>query len=290
MWADDTRGAWIRIGINVAWRPRWDAEKRKKRKIGLLIKWRTRCIWCGVRKRRVHSGQWRTARAEKHPRDQAETQERSNATRESPAPNIASSPWNLEGVTRDIPVTAEDATVTLPEIGDDNDIGFVISRSSLKPCLPLAHLIGCSEVCVPVAAPDLQPTELVNQKEVDHAGDRVGPIHRRRSVLQDVDVINHWKRNQINVHTSAESDGVQRTKGDTFPVNQHQGFFGQQAAHVELDSTVPAIGDVQVGGSPRLLRQKSCQVRCIADAQLFDVCRSIRIDRIRADFFRSRNV
>ena len=279
--ADDTGSAWIGI---------WIDTKRQKRKSRPLIKWRSRSVWCGVRQGRVHAELRKTTGAEKHCRGQAEAYKTSNVARESPTPNIASSPGNLKGVSRDVPVATEDATGTFPEIGDDNDIGFVISRSSLKPCLPLAHLIGCSEVCVPVAAPDLQPTELVNQKEVDHAGDRVGPIHRRRAVLQDIEVINHWKRNQINVHASAESDGVQRTKGDTFSVNQHQGFFRQQAAHVELHSAVPAIGDVQVGGSPRLLRQKSCQVRCIADAQLFDVCRSIRIDRIRADFFRSRNV
>ena len=43
-------------------------------------------------------------------------------------------------------------------------------------------------------------------------------------------------------------------------------------------------------GSARLLWQKSCQVRCIADAQFFDVCRTIRIHWVRADFFRGRNV
>ena len=83
---------------------------------------------------------------------------------------------------------------------------------------------------------------------------------------------------------------VQRTKGDTFSVNEHQGFFGQQAAQVELDGAVPAIADVQVRGSASLLWQKSCQVRCIADAQFFDVCRTIRIHWIRADFFRRRNI
>ena len=103
-------------------------------------------------------------------------------------------------------------------------------------------------------------------------------------------MINHRKGNQVNVHTPAEPDGVQRTKGDTFPVNKDEGFFGQQAAHVELDSAVPAIANVQVRGSARLLRQKSCQVSCIADAQFFDVCRTIRIHWVRADFFRGRNV
>src|SRR5439155_1491739 len=84
----------------------------------------------------------------------------------------------------------------------------------------------------------------LDQKEVNHAGDGVGAVHRRGAVLQDVDVIDHGKRNQVNVHASAESDGVQRTKGDTFSVNEHQGFFGQQAAQVELDGAVPASATV----------------------------------------------
>ena len=92
------------------------------------------------------------------------------------------------------------------------------------------------------------------------------PIHRRGAILENVDVIDHRKRKQVNVHASAEPDRVQRTKGDTFAVNQYEGFFRQQAAQVELDGAVPATGDVQVRGSASLLWQKSCQVRSIANA------------------------
>src|SRR5439155_2277507 len=105
--------------------------------------------------------------------------------------------------------------------------------------------------------------ELVDQKEVNHAGDGVGAVHRRGAVLQDVDVIDHGKRNQVNVHASAESDGVQRTKGDTFSVNEHQGFFGQQAAQVELDGAVPASATVQFLVPARRLGQKRCRFLCM---------------------------
>src|SRR5256885_654137 len=44
---DDTGSAWIRIGINRTRRPRWDIGS-KKGEIGLLIKWRSRRIWCRV--------------------------------------------------------------------------------------------------------------------------------------------------------------------------------------------------------------------------------------------------
>src|SRR5438094_782878 len=72
--------------------------------------------------------------------------------------------------------------------------------------------------------------------------------------------------------------------------NPPQGFFAQQAAQVELDSTVTAIANVQIDGAACFLRQKSCQVRCIADAQFFDVCSTIGVHWVRADFFRGRNV
>src|SRR5439155_19497 len=90
--------------------------------------------------------------------------------------------------------------------------------------------------------------------------------------------------------TSAEPDGVQRTKCDTFSVNEHQGFFGQQAAQVELNSAVSASPGVQVLCSPGLLWQKGCQVCRIANAQLFDVCRTICVHWIWADFFSCGNV
>src|SRR6266480_1019071 len=231
--------------------------------------------------RGVHAKLRKTSGAKKQFRDQAEAYNTSNVARETPAAIIESPKRYVKGVSRQVPVTSEDATGPLPEIGDDNDIGLVISRPGFQPCLPFAHVVGCSEVCVSVTTPDLQPTELVDQKEVDHAGDRVGAIHRRRAILQDVDVINHWKRNQVNVHAAAESDAVQRTKGDTFAVNQYEGFFGQQAAQIELDRTITAIADVLVDGAACFLRQKSCQVHCVADAQFFDVCRTIGIHWVR---------
>src|SRR6266478_2843971 len=123
----------------------------------------------------------------------------------------------------------------------------------------------------------------------DPAGNRVGAIHSRRAILQYVDVIDHREGNEVNVHASAEPAGVQRTKGDTFSVNEHQGFFGQQAAQVELYSTVTTSA-VEVDGAASFLRQKRCQVGSVADAQFLDVCRTIGVHRIGTDFFRGRNV
>src|SRR5207247_6175481 len=149
-----------------------------------------------------------------------------------------SSPGYLKGVTGNVPVGTEKPAGTLPEIGNDHNLCLIVSGTGFKPGLPLAHVVRRSQVGVSIAASDLQSAELVDQKEIDHAGDRIGAIDRRGAVLQDVDVIDHWKRNQVNVHASAEPDSVQRTKGDTFSINQHEGFLGQQTAQVELNSTV----------------------------------------------------
>src|SRR6266487_3496136 len=240
-----------------------------------------------MRQRGVHAELRKTSGAEKHFREQAE---HSNAARFTHDATIESPPRCLKGVTGNVPVAAEKAAGTLPEIGNDHNVGLVITRAGFQPRLPLAHIIRRSQVCVPVTAPDLQPTELVYQKEVDHSGNRVGAIHSRGAILQDVDVVNHHEGKKIDVYSLASPGDAQRTKGDTFSVNEHQGFLAQQAAQVELDSTVTTIADVEADGSARLLRQKSCQFRCIADAQFFEVCRTIRIHWIGARIFGGWNV
>src|SRR5438477_9042452 len=205
--------------------------------------------------RGVHAEYRGPARAEKYLWQQAAE---FNAARLRPTATFEPSKRYLKGVTGEIPVTTKETAGALPEIGNDHNIGFVISGAGFQPRLPLAHIVGCSQVCVSVISPNLQTTELVDQKEVNHAGDRVGAIHRRCAILQDIDVINHRKRKQVNVHTSAEPDGIQRTKGDTFSVHQHEGFVGQQSAQVELNRAVSTSAEVLVHSSARLLGQKSC--------------------------------
>src|SRR6266566_1972609 len=240
-----------------------------------------------MRQRGVHAKLRKTSGAEKHFREQAE---HSNAARFSRDASIDPTPGYLKGITGEIPVTAEDAAGTLPEIGNDHNVGLIISRAGFQPRLPLAHIVGRSQIRVPVTPPDLQAAKLVDQKEVDHAGNRVGAIHSRGAILQDVDVVNHHKGKEVNVHTLAGPGDAQRTVGDAFAIDQNQSLFGQQAAQVELDSTVTTIADVHVDGSARLLWQKSCQVRYIANPQFFEVRRTVRIHWIGARLFRCRNV
>src|SRR6266699_4288928 len=185
-----------------------------------------------MRQRGVHAKLRKTSGAEKHFREQAEL---SNAARPTRGASIEPTPGYLKGVTGNVPVAAEEAAGPLPEICDNNNVGLVIAGAGFEPCFPLAHVVGRSQICVPVTAPDLQTTEFVDQKEVDHAGDRVGAIHSRGAILQDVNVIDHRKWYQVNVHAAAKSSNAQRTIGNAFAVDQNQGFLGQQAAQVELD-------------------------------------------------------
>ena len=130
----------------------------------------------------------------------------------------------------------------------------------------------------------------MDQKEVDHTGNGVGAIHSRGTILEDVDVIDHREGNEVNVHASAKAGDAQRTSDDTFAIDQDQSLFGQQATQVELDGAVTTVADVEVDRAPGLLRDKLLQVRCVPDAQLLNVLRPIRVDRIWPGLLRCRDV
>src|SRR6476659_8222278 len=240
-----------------------------------------------MRQRGVHAELRKPSGTEKHFREQAE---HSNAARFFHDATIESPPRYLKGVTGNVPIAAEEASSPLPEIGNDHNVGLVVAGASFQPRLPLSHIVRRSQICVPVTASNFQATEFVDQKKVDHAGDRVGAIYSRRAILQDVDVVNHHEGKEIDIHSLACPGDAQRTVGDTFSIDKHQGFLWQEAAQVELDSTVTSIANVHVDSPAGLLWQKSCEVRRIADAQFFEICRTIRIHWVRADFFRRRNV
>src|SRR5437588_1065847 len=138
----------------------------------------------------------RSVRAEKQTGNQTFTV---HSAREIPAANVESSKWNKIAVTGNVAVTAEQATRALIEIGDHHDVGFVITRAGFQPRFPFTHIVGTAEVCVAVRATDLQATEFVDQEEVNHTGHGICSVHRRSAILQDIDVIDHGERNQLDV-------------------------------------------------------------------------------------------
>src|SRR5262249_60107430 len=110
-------------------------------------------------------------------RDQTGTATTSNVTREIAAACVKSAKPVEIPVAGNVAVATENATEAFPEIRYDHDIGFVVSGAGFDPCLPFAHFIGRTHVCISVSASDFQTTEFVDQEEVYHAGDRVRSVH-----------------------------------------------------------------------------------------------------------------
>src|SRR5439155_9234171 len=163
-----------------------------------------------------------------------------------PAAHVESSKWNKIAVAGNVAVTAEQATRALKEIGDHDYIGFVIASTSFQPRVPFTHIVGASQVCVPIVAPNLQTTEFVNQEEVDHAGHGVGSVHSRSTVLQDIDVIDHGEGNQLDVVAKEYC-----TLCDPLAIYQDERLFWQQAAEVHLHGAITAIAHVLVHRAAR---------------------------------------
>jgi hypothetical protein len=85
-----------------------------------------------------------------------------NAAREIRAAVIKASEKQTQlRVTAKVTVPAVDGRPVV-EIGNDQDLGLVISRAGLEPSLPLAHIVGGAKVRVPITATDLKPTEFVH--------------------------------------------------------------------------------------------------------------------------------
>src|SRR4029077_17316455 len=178
-----------------------------------------------------------------------------------------------------VAVTAENSA-PIVSIGNDQDIGFVISRACLQPCLYFTRVIGSSHVGVPIRASDLEAAEFVYQDDVENTRNCVGSIDSRSAILQNFDAVDHRERNQVDVHATEGSSAC--AGRDAFPVHQAQGFLGKQAAKVGDDGSVTAIGDVLVDRSARLDRKFGEQVRLVNDAPLLNVFPAIGCHRIGA--------
>src|SRR4030095_13754987 len=98
-------------------------------------------------------------------------------------------------------------------------------------------LVGRSKVCVPVSTTNLQTTEFVNQEEVDHTGHRIGSVHSRGGVLQDVAVIDHREGNQLDVVAAKQC-----SLRDAFSVDENQGLFWPNAAQGQVHTHGTASG------------------------------------------------
>ena len=207
-----------------------------------------------------------------------------NATGPIATAAIAPAKWYCISVGSKVAITAENS-LSIVGIGNDKDVGFVISRACLQPCLGFARIVGSSHVGVPNRASDLEAAEFVYQDYVEYTRDRVGSINSRSAILQNFDAIDHREWNQVDVHANAIC-----IRRDAFSIHQDQGFLGQKAAKVGYDGAVTAIGDVLVDRSARLNRQFVEQIRLVNDTQLLNVFRAVGVHRIWAGLLRRRNI
>src|SRR5436189_5436647 len=145
---------------------------------------------------------------------------------------IESAPRKLVRVTGNVAVATVDSG-PIVGIGNVHDIGLVFSRSGNHPRLELACVIRGAKVGIADTASDLQTTEFVFQKDIEHTGHRIAAINGRGAILQDVDVINHWEGNEIDVHPRDAGRGTCGNPAaatnyrSALSIDENQSFFGQ---------------------------------------------------------------
>src|SRR5438477_5418064 len=145
---------------------------------------------------------------------------------------IKSAPPKLVRVTGNVAVTTVDGG-PIVGIGNDHDIGLVISRAGNHPRLELACVIGGAQVGIANTTSNLHITEFVFQKDIEHTGHGIAAINGRGAILQDVDMINHWEGNEIDVYAGDAGRGTCTNPAaapnycSAFSIDENQSFFGQ---------------------------------------------------------------
>src|SRR5215475_13018803 len=173
----------------------------------------------------------RRVRAEKQPRYQPEGVIVNRPGKKQTA-TIKSTPIKHVRITGNAAVAAVDGS-PIVGIGNDYNIGLVISGAGNHPRLHLPRVVGGAQIGVADAAANLKTAELVSQKDVDHTCHCVAAINSRGAILQDIDVIDHWERNEIDVHpgcagSSSRYSSPTPNYGHAFSIDENQSFFGQQ--------------------------------------------------------------
>src|SRR5262249_650181 len=146
--------------------------------------------------------------------------------------NINSTPIKHIRVAGNVAVVAVDGS-PIVGIGNDYNIGPVISRAGNHPRLHLARVVGGAQIGVADAATNLKTAELVSQKDVDHTCHCVATINSRGPTLQAIAVIDHWERNDIvalpgYAGSSSRYTSPTASYGRAFSIDENQSFFGQQ--------------------------------------------------------------
>src|SRR6476620_8726747 len=119
----------------------------------------------------------RRVRAEKQARYQPEVNSKiANRPGKNLTATIKSTPIKHIRVAGNAAVAAVDGS-PIVGIGNDYNIGLVISRAGNHPRLHLARVVGRAYVCVPNTSAELETTEFVSQKDIDHTCHGVAAIN-----------------------------------------------------------------------------------------------------------------
>src|SRR5439155_22579346 len=106
-----------------------------------------------------------------------------------------------------------------------------------------ARVIGKAEVGVAIAGVELEATELVDQPDVEHTGDRVRSVNGGSAILQDIDVVDQPERNRVEVDRITGKANRRQTTS----VLQDQSFLSENTAQVNFHAAVTAVDDVFIG-------------------------------------------
>src|SRR5437868_12087552 len=188
-------------------------------------------------------------------------------------------------ITRNISVARKDCG-PIVKLGVNYNVRFIVSSTGEEISPFFTRVIGKAEIGVAVAGVELEATEPVDQPNVEHAGDCVRSINGGSAVLQDIDVINQPERNRVQVdRITGKADRRQ-----TASVLQDESFFGEKTAQVNFHAAVTAVDDVLIDCRSSSGWQLLDKVSGATDTESNDILFAVGIDRVRADFFLSRNV
>src|SRR3954452_8721474 len=98
------------------------------------------------------------------------------------AASIRSSESGKICITRNITITGKDGGAIVI-LGKDHDVGLIISGSGQQIKILFPRVIRRTKVCVAITGVDFQPAELMFEKNVEDAPDRIGTVNGGSAIL-----------------------------------------------------------------------------------------------------------
>ena len=138
----------------------------------------------------------------------------------------------------EVEVTGENAGCII-DAGINHD-GLVVASTSEQVGDFFTPVTRETQVGVAIAGGHFQPTETVNEKNVEHAGDGIRAVNWRSAVFQNVEVIDQPSRKLVEVRRRS-GEGV---VGNTATVLQDQCFLRINSAQVNAGAAVTAVVNV----------------------------------------------